>query len=130
MKRQASYIKPITSTHSAFVMDEITQLAVTPVKEREKQCLERKQLMQLRMALLLSVFNRDGEHPTDCERVNKRLDQMLDAVRSNCPSLSFYRKCVFQPFEILPGVFLKVNGSVTEATLYRNNSNNVTYLRA
>lgn len=113
-----------------FVIDDITHIAVTPVREREKQCLERKHLMQLRMALLLSVFKRTGDHPLDCERVNQRLDQMLDAVRSNCASLSFYRKCVFQPFEILPGVFLKVNGSVTEAVLYRSQGDNVVYLRA
>ena len=113
-----------------FVMDDITHIAVTPVREREKQCLERKHLMQLRMALLLSVFKRTGDHPLDCERVNQRLDQMLDAVRSNCASLSFYRKCVLQPFEIAPGYFLKTNRACTEAVLYRSNGNNVVYLRA
>lgn len=115
---------------SPFVLDHITHIAVMPRRERAKNAVERQCLMRLRMAVMISVFKRDGDHPLDDVRVNERLNQLLDAVRGTTPSLSFYRKCVLQPFEITPGYFLKTNHACTEAVLYRSNGDNVVYLRA
>jgi hypothetical protein len=53
---------------------------------------------------------------------------MLTAVRAGVISLRFYRKCIFQPFEIIPGVFLKVNGSCTDAVLYREQADTVVFI--
>jgi hypothetical protein len=126
MLNQIAQIKAQTP----FVMNDLIYIHVDRRIVRRKEQDEAKLLANLRMALLLSVFKSDGDHPLDDMRVNRRLDEMLNHIRKHTASMKFYRAYVYEAGEIAPGVFLKVNHSITEAIIYRRKENNITFLRA
>lgn len=108
--------------------DCIDFINVVKAERRAKEQAEFKKIMQLRMAVLLSVFKSTDDELMDDPRIESRVNALLDHVRENGPSLNFHAKYTRQAHELVPGICFVVNFSCTEAVLYRDQGDTVTYL--
>lgn len=111
-----------------FVMDDLMYIHIERKLVREKLQREFKLLAQLRMAVLLSVFKHTDDELLDDPRIEKRLNALLDAVRFHIPSLNFHERFTRRASELVPGIWLKVNHAITEASIYRDHGNNVVFM--
>lgn len=111
-----------------FVMDDLMYIHIERKLVREKLQREFQLLAKLRMAVLLSVFKHTDDELLDDPRIEKRLNALLDSVRFHSPSLNFHERFTRRPGEVAPGVWLKVNHACTEASIYRDQGNNVVFM--
>lgn len=108
--------------------DCIDFINVVKAERRAKDQAEFKKIMQLRMAVLLSVFKSTSDELMDDPRIESRVNALLDHVRTYGPTLNFHAKFTRQANELAPGIWLKVNFACTEAALYRDKGDTVTYM--
>lgn len=117
------------SNHPApFVMDDLMYIHIERKLVREKLQREFKLLAQLRMAVLLSVFKDTDDELLDDPRIEARLNKLLDDVRFYAPSINFHERFTRRASEVIPGIWLKVNHSCTEASIYRDHGDNVVFM--
>ena len=108
--------------------DCIDFINVVKAERRAKEQAEFKKIMQLRMAVLLSLFKSTDDELMDDPRIESRVNALLEHVRENGPSLNFHAKYTRQARELVPGIWLKVNFACTEAALYRDQGDNLAFI--
>ncbi|MBV2128189.1 hypothetical protein [Arsukibacterium indicum] len=119
------------SNHTTpFDMDDVIYTFVEPKHVREKVQREFKMIMRLRMAVYLSVLTSSDDEILDDARVRLRLDELLELLRKKIPSMTFVSGYIIKAGQLIPGVYLKVNHSATDAVLYREQADNVVYMEA
>lgn len=111
-----------------FVMDDLMYINIERKPVREKLQREFKLLAQLRMAVLLSVLKHTDDELLDDPRIETRLNALLDEVRYYAASHNFHDRFTRRASELVPGIWMKINHSCTEASIYRDHGNNVVFM--